>query len=130
MPPTQFGIYEELKHYIPADRETPWGMMSTFAIGSASKLVAASATYPYQVIKSRMQQRSESSLPPYRGFRDCCTKLFHEGGFRIFYSGFTANVIRVVPSGAITLMVFERLRPLFRDAFGTQSAAAQDGAAS
>jgi len=61
-------------------------------------------------------------MPPYRGVRDCCSKLFQGGGVRVFYSGFTANVIRVVPSGAITLMVYERLRPLLGDLLGSSDA--------
>jgi solute carrier family 25 folate transporter 32 len=113
----QFGIYEELKHLLPADRGATSGMLSTFAIGSVSKLAAASATYPYQVLKARMQQRTGTGRAPYSGLWDCATTLYREGGIRILYSGFAANVVRVVPSGAITLMVYERLRPMLQVAF-------------
>ena len=67
----QFGMYEELKHMFPADRSTTGGMLATFAIGCASKLVATTATYPYQVLKSRTQARSETGKAPYRGITDC-----------------------------------------------------------
>ena len=110
---SQFAMYEQLKTWIPADRQTLWGMSSTFAIGSVSKLVATTATYPYQVVKARMQSRSASGKAPYRGVWDCVTQTAKVGGWRTFYAGYTANIIRVVPSGAITLMLYELTKPSF-----------------
>lgn len=125
--PPQFSIYEELKQWMPADRQTLWGMSSTFAIGSVSKLVATTATYPYQVIKSRMQSRSASGEPPYKGVLDCARRTASAGGWRMFYAGYTANVIRVVPSGAITLTLYELAKPTFHTLLAPLKSGGDDG---
>ena len=110
----QFAMYEELKRLVPADRQTLGGMSSTFLIGSVSKLVATTVTYPYQVLKARMQQRSMSGEAPFRGLWDCTKRTYADGGLGLFYAGFSANVVRVVPAGAITLTMYELLRPAIK----------------
>ena len=60
----QFAVYEELRRIeVPAGLAPVWHL----AIGAASKGVATTVTYPYQVIKSRIQARGSR----YRGVVDC-----------------------------------------------------------
>lgn len=45
-------------------------------MGGAAKIVASVVTYPYQVIKSRLQQRDEKlGTPRYRGVIHCTQSI-------------------------------------------------------
>lgn len=80
-----------------------------FAAGAASKAVATTVTYPYQVIKSRLQQRflGPEHERPYKGFADTVRKILTHEGPRGFYKGFGANLLRVAPQSAVTLVAYE-----------------------
>ncbi len=65
----QFAVYEELRRIeVPAGLAPLWH----FAIGAASKVLATTVTYPYQVIKSRIQVRGSK----FRGVIDCAMDAF------------------------------------------------------
>merc|ERR1712157_383722 len=75
----------------------------TFA--AISKLVAALTTYPYQVVRARLQDQQNK----YSGSLDCISKILKlEGGIG-FYKGLTPNLLRVVPATMITFVVYENL---------------------
>lgn len=86
-----------------------------FAAGAASKAVATTVTYPYQVIKSRIQQRhaGPENEHPYRGFLQTVRKIGANEGLRGFYRGFTANLLRVAPQSAVTLVAYEKALAAF-----------------
>lgn len=138
----QFTAYEELKRLFPATGHPVWvrsrqwlhhhpidplSMSSNtatslhaqdpvvhFSQGAVSKVIATTVTYPYQVVKARLQQRNS----PYRGFVDCVVRTARAEGWHGFFRGYAANLIRVVPASAVTLMAYEQLTPLMRLAFG------------
>ena len=88
-------------------------------MGAVSKFVASTATYPLQVIKSRLQQRSQVvemsestgevvvSKRNYAGVMDCVTKILKNEGVTGFFKGCITNAIRVAPSAAITFVTYE-----------------------
>lgn len=96
-----------------------------FAAAAVSKAIATTATYPYQVIKARLQQRfADAASREYTGFLDAVRKIWrHEGG-RGFYRGFTANILRVAPQSAVTITVYEAVKHALDDAFPQQTRAA------
>jgi solute carrier family 25 (mitochondrial folate transporter), member 32 len=141
----QFGVYEELKARIPVpgassssassvpspSPSTPsfsfsWATASAyyFVFGAVSKAAATTATYPYQVVKSRMQQRlqveegaagggaasSTSSPRPYGRFLPSVQTIWRNEGARGFYKGFAANLLRVAPQSAVTLVAYEEIK--------------------
>lgn len=80
--------------------------------------VASTTTYPLQVIKSRMQQRSESLEVTstgelrvverqYGGLVDTTRKIFQKEGIAGFFKGCIPNAIRVAPGAALTFVVYE-----------------------
>jgi solute carrier family 25 folate transporter 32 len=88
-------------------------------MGAISKFVASTATYPLQVIKSRLQQRSQSvevseitgeiivTKREYSGLIDCTTKIWRNEGVYGFFKGCITNALRVAPSAAVTFVTYE-----------------------
>lgn len=124
----QFSTYELLKswsekHRRPNEQQPPW--VSVF-IGGVSKVVASTITYPYQVIKSRLQQRdiavelshiannAQASKPRYTGMIDCIVKIWRNEGVFGFFKGVVPNVIKVAPSAALTFLVYEETMKLLK----------------
>ena len=92
--------------------------------GAISKIIASSMTYPLQVIKSRLQQRSYTNeltelgktklvKRQYYGIIDCIKKMYKYEGFISFFKGCIPNAIRVAPNAAITFVVYETMMDIF-----------------
>ena len=104
----QFTSYEFMKREF-ASKPGEDDSARLLAFGVSSKAAAAFTTYPYQVIKARVQQRFDGT-PEYRGLVDCAQKIMRREGARGFYKGFVANILRVAPQSALTLLAYERIR--------------------
>lgn len=88
------------------------------SMGAVSKIIASTVTYPIQVIKSRIQQRSQTAEltsrgdveiveREYRGVVSAFSKIYRNEGVFGFFKGSLANALRVAPSSAITFVVYE-----------------------
>ncbi|KAJ9582326.1 hypothetical protein L9F63_003331, partial [Diploptera punctata] len=105
----QFMTYEEMKNQytqyklVPIDTKLGTAEYLTFA--ASSKLVAAALTYPYQVVRARLQDQHHD----YKGSWDCVTRTWRYEGIRGFYKGLTASLTRVVPATMITFLVYENV---------------------
>jgi solute carrier family 25 (mitochondrial folate transporter), member 32 len=85
---------------------------ASIILGGTSKIVASCITYPYQVIKSRIQQRGVGSQYFYTGVVDCVTKTWKQEGVRGFFRGLIPNAMKVAPSSALTFVVYEEVLKL------------------
>ncbi|TDL29149.1 mitochondrial carrier [Rickenella mellea] len=81
-------------------------------ISGASKLAALIITYPYQVVRSRIQ--NNATAYKYPTIPICIKKTFTEEGIRGFYRGLGTNLVRVLPGTCVTFVVYENLAWLFR----------------
>ncbi|KAJ1303145.1 hypothetical protein OPQ81_011346 [Rhizoctonia solani] len=114
----QFPLYEQLKHWF-ADRKgitTVQLSSGTILLCSAlSKMTASIATYPHEVIRTRLQiQRNPQSgaltdARTYRGFMQTTIRVVRREGWRGLYKGLSINLIRTVPNAAVTLVTYELL---------------------
>jgi len=114
-----FVIYEEFKRLLKKQNEKhPISSAQYLYAASASKIIASVGTYPYQVIKSRLQeQRTPESgqVVKYAGVIDAVKKIYRFEGIRGFYKGLIANILRVTPSAALTLVVYEKINRRLTD---------------
>lgn len=74
----------------------------TFA--AVSKFIAALATYPYQVIRARLQDHHLH----YHGTMDCLTKTWRYEGCRGFYKGLSPYLLHVLPNICLVLVIYEK----------------------
>lgn len=91
------------KHFGPEMDVVP-----TLAMGAISQAFASTATYPYQVIKARLQQGGESALR-YSGTWDCATKIVRHEGYTGLFKGLVPNLLKVIPTGAIVFASYEKI---------------------
>ena len=75
----------------------------------AAQLVASAATYPHEVIRTRMrEQRSDQAHGlKYTGILQCARTIAREEGLAGLYGGMSVHLLRTVPNAAILLYVVE-----------------------
>lgn len=79
-----------------------------------SKICATVATYPYQVLRSRIQNEGGSTRIYRAGILPTITHIYSREGILGFYKGLAPNMIRVLPGTCITFGVYEALSGFFR----------------
>ena len=76
--------------------------------GAGSKLVASLATYPVQVVRSRLQQLGGGGAG--KGGMALLRAMLATEGVGGLYQGITPHLLRVMPASALTLLVYETVR--------------------
>ncbi|XP_049770926.1 calcium-binding mitochondrial carrier protein Aralar1 isoform X1 [Schistocerca cancellata] len=92
-----------------------------FTLGSIGGAVGATAVYPIDLVKTRMQnQRTGSFIGElmYRNSFDCCRKVIRHEGFFGLYRGLVPQLMGVAPEKAIKLTVNDLVRDKFMDKNG------------
>jgi solute carrier family 25 (mitochondrial folate transporter), member 32 len=82
---------------------------ATLVLSTVSKLVAGAATYPYQVIRSRLQNFNADEQYG-RGIRGVVRSTWAHEGLRGFYRGIIPGVVRVMPATWVTFLVYENMK--------------------
>ncbi|EFP82557.1 hypothetical protein PGT21_016690 [Puccinia graminis f. sp. tritici] len=153
----QFMTYEELKRWrqdlIRPDPQRslnsteteilPLSNLEYILLSGASKLLAIGITYPYQVVRSRLQNqlfvrqskglnsstqsvRPSNSIPipspltpstgdvHYRSIAHCILHTYRTEGIKAFYKGLAVNAVRVLPGTCVAFLVYENLSNSFK----------------
>ncbi|KAL8791441.1 MAG: hypothetical protein Q9213_000057 [Squamulea squamosa] len=109
----QFMAYEQFKRQRASRLEGGERSLTTVDylwLSGASKVFAGSVTYPYQVVRSRLQIYEAEQT--YKGVKDAISQTWKQEGLRGFYKGLGPNLVRVLPSTWITFVVYEKTREL------------------
>ncbi|XP_060516409.1 mitochondrial folate transporter/carrier [Cylas formicarius] len=103
----QFMTYEEMKTFynqkrkLPHDNKLTTGEYIGFA--AISKLLAAASTYPYQVLRTRLQDQHHN----YKGTVDCIKKTWKYERIRGFYKGLAPYLLHVTPNICLVMLIYE-----------------------
>jgi len=145
----QFPLYEYFKQNftgvemgeVPADNTNSWNnILGILSATLLSKVCATSATYPHEVLRTRLQTQQrhipESSngvhgsshshkvpggrkfgtsdgmpyQPRYKGVIRTCRVILAEEGWQAFYRGMGTNMVRAVPAAMTTMLTFETVK--------------------
>ncbi|KAI1314905.1 mitochondrial aspartate-glutamate transporter agc1 [Mortierella claussenii] len=109
-----FPVYAHLKKDLfkegPEHRLTIGELLMAGAIAG---MPAAYFTTPADVIKTRLQVEAKKGQSTYNGIGDAARKIYREEGFRAFFKGGPARILRSSPQFGTTLMVYEMLQRAF-----------------
>ncbi len=140
----QFPAYEFLKTKLTGrpmgaapvggnEKKSDWlGILSASIL---SKILASSATYPHEVIRTRLQTQRrpmpgqeymeglggvaqdapagatnhvpQKQVPKYRGIAGAFRTILREEGWMAFYAGMGTNMMRAVPAATVTMLTYE-----------------------
>ncbi|CEI99166.1 hypothetical protein RMCBS344292_13258 [Rhizopus microsporus] len=103
----QFPLYEKLKVALHVDQDSSsYGSTSILLASALSKMSASLATYPHEVIRTRLQNQTRKPYK-YKGILHAIKIMSKEEGLSGFYKGLTTNLLRTVPSSAMTILTYE-----------------------
>eukprot|EP00455_Lapot_gusevi_P024825 TRINITY_DN2590_c0_g1_i1.p1 TRINITY_DN2590_c0_g1~~TRINITY_DN2590_c0_g1_i1.p1 ORF type:complete len:352 (-),score=36.40 TRINITY_DN2590_c0_g1_i1:79-1038(-) len=119
----QFMFYEELKKFAKGSQKqqssSQYGAENTLnslhflSMGATAKALSATMTYPLQVVRSRMYQKQGSTPVPQLGVIPVAKHIASTQGWRGFYRGLSAQLLKNAPSSALTFFFYENMLKLF-----------------
>lgn len=108
-----FPTYAHLKKDLFG--ETPQkklGVVQLLTAGAIAGMPAAYLTTPCDVIKTRLQVEARKGDQTYNGLVDAARKIYRDEGFKAFWKGGPARIVRSSPQFGFTLAAYEMLSTL------------------
>ncbi|KAH7102559.1 mitochondrial NAD transporter [Auriculariales sp. MPI-PUGE-AT-0066] len=111
-----FPLYEELKRIAQRDSDQPLNSRTILLCSASAKMVASIATYPHEVVRTRLQiqqrpllkgEPAKAAAQFYKGTVDTLRMIIIDEGWRGLYKGLSVNLFRTVPSSAVTMLTYE-----------------------
>ncbi|XP_054793321.1 mitochondrial uncoupling protein 4-like [Prosopis cineraria] len=114
---SQLASYEQFKEMIVAKGLMKDGLGTHVTASFAAGFVAALASNPVDVIKTRvMNMKVEpGAAPPYMGALDCVLKTVKAEGPMALYKGFIPTISRQGPFTVVLFVTLEQVRKLLRN---------------
>jgi solute carrier family 25 oxoglutarate transporter 11 len=114
---SQLASYDQVKETILERGVLNDGIGTHVAASFAAGFVAAVASNPIDVIKTRvMSMKMEAgAAPPYSGALDCAMKTVRAEGPMALYKGFIPTISRQGPFTVVLFVTLEQVRKLFKD---------------
>jgi len=105
---TYFSVYALMMERMlkPGQTTRDLGLGSVFAAGSISGILLWVASFPLDVLKTKMQT-DHFIRPVYRNTLDCTVQTYKGLGLGGFFKGFMPCIVRSVPANGGTFVVFE-----------------------
>ncbi|KAH0565814.1 hypothetical protein GP486_000783 [Trichoglossum hirsutum] len=108
-----FPTYNHLKKdYFGETPQKSLGVLQLLTAGAIAGMPAAYLTTPFDVIKTRLQVEARKGETKYLNLRHCAATVFREEGFKAFFKGGPARILRSSPQFGFTLAAYEVLNNL------------------
>ncbi|KAF9291738.1 hypothetical protein BGZ68_002457 [Mortierella alpina] len=102
-PIIQYTVFEKIKNRIAKTRSLTG--FDFFLLGAISKLAATSITYPYIVVKSRMQlKQSDDAKERYSSIMDGFRKIIKYEGVAGLYKGISSKIVQSILTASFLFM--------------------------
>jgi len=106
-----FMIYETLKSFVKKNFRSEPSTVQLLSCGGLSGALAQTITYPFDVLRRKMQMQGFSvDHPKYLNTWDCIKFTWRTQSIAGFYKGLIPNYMKVVPSISITFVVYEKVK--------------------
>ncbi|KAK3327384.1 mitochondrial carrier domain-containing protein [Cercophora scortea] len=106
-----FPTYSHLKKDLFGESSTKkLGVLQLLTAGAIAGMPAAYLTTPCDVIKTRLQVEARKGDTTYTGLRHAAKTIWKEEGFRAFFRGGPARIMRSSPQFGFTLAAYEVLQ--------------------
>lgn len=108
-----FPTYNHLKRdYFGESPTKKLGILQLLTAGAIAGMPAAYLTTPCDVIKTRLQVEARKGDTSYVSLRHCAQTVWKEEGFKAFFKGGPARIMRSSPQFGFTLAGYEVLQGL------------------
>ncbi|KAJ2776640.1 mitochondrial aspartate-glutamate transporter agc1 [Coemansia javaensis] len=107
-----FTCYSHIKKDLFHEGDRQLGIADLLCAGALAGMPAAYLTTPADVIKTRLQVVAKQGETVYSGLVDAARKIYAEEGFKAFFKGGPARVLRSSPQFGTTLMCYELIHRL------------------
>jgi solute carrier family 25 carnitine/acylcarnitine transporter 20/29 len=107
-----FGIYFSFYEWLvnkmlrPGQSRSDFNITNVIMAGSLTGVVVWLATFPIDVVKTKIQVDS-FSCPQYKGMINCIQKTYKNDGLVGFYKGFSPCLLRAIPANGATFLAYE-----------------------
>ena len=98
------------KDYFGESPTKSLGVVQMLTAGAIAGMPAAYLTTPCDVIKTRLQVEARKGEATYTGLRHAAQTIWREEGFRAFFKGGPARIMRSSPQFGFTLAGYEVLQ--------------------
>jgi solute carrier family 25 aspartate/glutamate transporter 12/13 len=106
-----FPTYSHLKRdFFGESPQKSLGVLQMLTAGAIAGMPAAYLTTPCDVIKTRLQVEARKGEATYTGLRHAAKTIWKEEGFRAFFKGGPARIMRSSPQFGFTLAGYEVLQ--------------------
>ena len=105
-----FPTYAHLKRDLFGESQTKHlGVLQLLTAGAIAGMPAAYLTTPCDVVKTRLQVEARKGEATYNGLVHCAKTIYRDEGFKAFFKGGPARILRSSPQFGFTLAAYEVL---------------------
>ena len=86
--------------------------VNLLTFGCISGITSVSVSYPFDVIKRRLQLSNELGNPQYKNTVNCLIYIYNKFGVQGFYKGLLPCYLKIIPANCIFFYTIETFKSL------------------